>query len=344
MQADAGDTTGFATRPTGRSEAGGCDLCGAGRGRVVAEASPLNARIVECAGCGLLYASPRMSDAEMDAFYEQGFAIDPGSRLRAGAGLPNQRKVDKEKRQSTDWALAVIDRHVDVRGKRVLGLRCRTGGISEALAARGATVHCIEPFEANASYARQVRGLSHVHVLPFSQLHAFGETAPGPFDVVDVLAQHVLAHVASPSRLLSEIHAALVPGGLLFLDEKDVLHPALHKTPSIFESGTAHQYHLTERTTAGYLRAAGFEILRCEIDPHRMSDFRHIVSVARKPERASEAREPDIGPPADGALDRRLRWLARTWRWRLAQAKLRRRAQRWQRKRARASTHRSPSP
>ncbi|MEC4680220.1 MAG: methyltransferase domain-containing protein, partial [Nitrospirota bacterium] len=124
----------------------------------------------------------------------------------------------------------------------------------------GAEVLGVEPFQGNADYARQVRGLSHIIDLSFSRFDQFPDPPHGAFDAVNVLAHHVLAHVLSPRNLLAKIFEVLKPGGYTFLDEKDVLRPARHKKKSVLDSRPAHQYHLTLHTAARFFHSAGFEL------------------------------------------------------------------------------------
>jgi SAM-dependent methyltransferase len=253
----------------------------------------------------------------MDTFYEESFDGDAGSPVRAKAGFPEEDKIRSEEKRAMKWALRIIRRRMEIEGKKILDLRCRSGALSATLTAEGADVLSVDPFEANVRYAQQVRGLSHVVLLPFSRFHQLALLSEGEWDAVSVLTEHVLAHVASPQGLLTHIFALLKPGGYLFLDEKDVLLPARYQTRSVFDSGLAHQYHLTVDTTAGYLRSVGFELVECEIDTQRVSSHRHIRAVARKPEMGSAAvgAAPflDGGPTAE-EIRRRLRWLERTWR------------------------------
>lgn len=292
-----------------------CDLCGATGTSSLAESSPDNFQIVMCSRCRLMYASPRPSGPDLDAFYDESFTFDPGSRAKAGSGRPRDKETRKEEGR-VDWALTIIHRFTEVRGKRVLDLRCRTGALSAALRAEGAETLPVEPFEANAAYIREVRGLSNVVLLPFARFHELTIPDGLPFDIVNVLTHHVLAHTRSPRGLLARCFEVLKPGGYLFLDEKDVLLPARYKTLSVFDTGRAHLYHLTVDTTARYLRSVGFELIECEIDSCRVSDFRHIRAVARKPERREAPLLPDraiIDGPSAEEIRRRLRWLDRTW-------------------------------
>jgi 2-polyprenyl-3-methyl-5-hydroxy-6-metoxy-1,4-benzoquinol methylase len=300
---------------------------------IAAEGSAESCPLVICIQCRLIYAWPPLSAPALDNFYEDTFANDPGSLQRAGNAFPPDDDRKKEEILAERWSLPLIKRHMALRGKNVLDLRARTGAMTSLLQAEGAVVLGVEPFQANANYARQVRALSNVIDLPFSRFHQFPLPPDGKVDVVNALNHHVLAHVLSPRKLLERIFAVLTPGGYLFLDEKDVLHPVRHKKRSALDSGAAHQFQLTTHTTARYIRVTGFELLECELDPHRTSDFRHIRIVACKPQEGETttvfSRQIDAGEgPRLQAIHRRLWWLENTWRIRLARVRVKKRTQR----------------
>ncbi|MDT3777904.1 class I SAM-dependent methyltransferase [Nitrospira sp. MA-1] len=294
---------------------GNCDLCRSTEAFVVAEPSKLNCRIVICIHCQLMYAFPQIEQEDLDKFYESSFANDPGSRSRPGEGIEDEDDIQKQDAVA-EWGLNIINRFIQVKDKRILDLRCQTGALSAQLQAGGAKVFCVEPFEKNRWYASERRGLSEIFPLPFSRFSQLPIPFQGPFDAVNVLTHHVLAHVLSPRTLLENIFSVLKPGGYLFLDEKDVLNPARYKTGSVFQSGPVHQYHLTAQTTARYLKAAGFVLIECTIDNRRTSDFHHIRAVARKPEAQNHSGVSPQTIQHDSSLGRirwRLWWLKQTW-------------------------------
>lgn len=294
---------------------GNCDLCGSKEACVVAEPSELNCRIVICIHCQLMYAFPQIEQEDLDRFYESSFANDPGSRSRPGEGIEDEDDIQKQDAVA-EWGLNIINRFIQVKDKRILDLRCQTGALSAHLQAGGAKIFCVEPFEKNRWYASERRKLSEIFPLPFSRFSQLPIPFQGPFDAVNVLTHHVLAHVLSPRMLLEKIFSILKPGGYLFLDEKDVLKPARYKTGSVFQSGPVHQYHLTAHTTARYLETAGFVLMECTIDKRRISDFHHIRAVARKPEAHNLPGVPLQTIQHDSSLERirwRLWWLKQTW-------------------------------
>ena len=310
-----------------------CDLCQTSASVVVREDPQENGHILLCRNCLLMYRCPQMAPKDLDAFYEDIFENDPGCRMRAGDYFAPDKDRKKEEVLAENWGLKIIKRFMDPRGKRILDVRCRTGALTSHLINEGAEVLGTEPFQANAEYARQVRNLPNIIDLPFSKFAQFPFTEGTPFDAINVLGHHVLAHVLSPRILLKRLYEVLKPGGFLFLDEKDVLLPVRHKKQSALDSGPAHQFHLTLHTTGRYIQMSGFELLECEIDKYRVSDFRHIRIVARKPGKDQTATAPSQQQQFSRVqsvegIKRRLWWLERTWRIRLTQAQYKRKFQR----------------
>src|SRR5688572_9307043 len=289
----------------------GCDLCGSPDSTEVAKASSLRCRTVICSRCALLYASPPSTIDNLSSFYEEDFEADPGSKKRIGTGLPED--IQDQEKNAVNWALPMVKKFLDVSSKRILDVRCQSGALSGLLAAAGADVSCIDPFQANINYCAGVRGLPNARVVPF---HRFGDAAKegGHFDAVTVLAEHTLAHVSSPRRFLTEIWNALIPGGFLFLAEKDVLRPSWapgYNIQFVLDSGRSHQYHLTLHTIERYLQVVGFEIIQCRHN-ERVSAYRYVTVVARKPVSgigSAQATQVVYSGPSVSAIRRRLAWL-----------------------------------
>ncbi len=311
----------------------GCDLCHSSQFSVIMDLPEENSRILICENCHLMQASPPLSPESLDSFYDDTFANDPGCQLRAGSNFPSDKDRKKEEILAETWGIKIIKRFIEPRGKYILDLRCRTGALTSILQKEGANVVGVEPFGGNANYAREVRRLSNIVDLPFSRFHQFPLPSNEGYDLVNILPHHVLAHVLSPRRLLEQIFKSLKPGGYIFLDEKDVLHPVRHKKQSALDSGPAHQFHLTLQTTSRYFNTIGFNLLEYEIDKKRRSDFRHIRIVAQKPleesigahDRKQLFSETGLSKKA---IQQRLRWLERNWKIRLALIGLKRKGQR----------------
>jgi SAM-dependent methyltransferase len=266
-------------------------------------------RTVLCADCGLIFSTPRPSNPELDAIYDDEFAGDPGANaLTFEAGIPQRKLVDEE-RAARQLCLPLLCRFMDPAGKEILVIRGRTGALAQAIAEAGAKVCFVDPFPMNNRYAREVRGLEDCHEVPLTRFGSMLEGAEGRFDCVCALTIHVLAHVPSPRDFLARAHALLKPDGLLLIEEKDVLQPAYAGGLSIFDTGVAHLYHLTLPAARSYLEQAGFEIEHAAYDGDRRTSSQHFVMAARKRPEAQAPALPGPRPERAQAIARRVRYL-----------------------------------
>ncbi len=311
------------------SEPFSCDLCSGKTYRIIFPEGPDSCQLAICETCHVISAYPLLSPEALDAFYDDSFANDPGSHLRSGSGPPAKEHLEKERMKATKWGVSLISQYIDPTNKHILDLRCRTGVLSALLEEQGATVTCVEPFRNNANVAREVRKLTNVLELPFSRFTHFPLAGDDGYDIVNMLAHHVLAHVLSPRNLLQHVYESLKPGGFLFLDEKDIFFPTSHKKRSVLDSGKAHQYHLTADTTQRYLQSVGFNVLECQLDPTRKSDFRHIRAVAQKPKSESDYSPPHFNTSSVSTIERRLWLLKKTSSLRLFTLYSKRRIKKW---------------
>jgi len=261
-----------------------CDLCGHDRQHALADADTSRCRIVMCKHCGLFFASPSLSTDLLGEFYDEEFEGDAGTNKRVNGGDIEPRKITVEDRIARTWAMPLIERWIEVSGKRVLDIRCRSGALAEALSEAGATVTAIDPLMPNVSYAQRRSAIHDVRFVSIDEFERLSGFDDEQFDIITVLSIHLLSHSPSPRKLMERLYALLKPGGYLFLDEKDVFYPVRAIGETVFDSGPAHFFHFTTETLRKYYQRVGFEILQCDIDPVRKKSSRHIRSVVRKPE------------------------------------------------------------
>lgn len=104
---------------------------------------------------------------------------------------------------------------LDLTNLRILDLGCGMGGLSVALALRGAEV---TPFDYNPAYCNITRLRGQRYGLNLSPVNGAGENLPFPngyFDVV--ICMDVLEHVQDPEKMLAEISRVLKPQSLLYI-------------------------------------------------------------------------------------------------------------------------------
>lgn len=272
-----------------------CDLCGSASCRVVVEASPLRHATALCAGCGLVRAVDVDEAFDLDSFYEDEFTGDAGGNAIVAGGSIAQRQLWRQERRAKK-SVTFVKTLADPRGLSVLDVRCRSGALAEQLVASGASVTAVDFLETNVAHAAARSPKIDARLLTIDDIEELPFLPDASVDVVTALTIHVLAHLPRPSRFLAAVHRVLRPGGLVFLDEKDILRCERLTAESIFDTGRAHLFHFTPVSMAEYLARAGFDVHECRDDPKRRSSFRHIRAVARKPE-GERARAVEHGPP-----------------------------------------------
>lgn len=192
-----------------------------------------------CTHCGMVFQSPRMTDTELDAFYQAEYR-----QLYQGDAGPNAKDLAIQRSRAN--VLVDFSRPVITPGIRHLDIGCSSGLLLLGFAQAYATVPTgIEPGDAYRSYA-QAAGLSvypSLDTLLTDQLERFGL----------ISMAHVLEHIADPVAYLRTLREKLLqPEGWLLLEV-----PNLYAHDS-FE--VAHLLAFSPRTLMQTVRQAGYEV------------------------------------------------------------------------------------
>lgn len=112
--------------------------------------------------------------------------------------------------------LAWIDRHAELKGKRVIDIGCGGGLLSEGMAALGAQVTGIDLSEKALGIAR-LHLYESGHAIDYRLIaaEAMAVENPGGFDVVTCL--EMLEHVPDPASTVAACASLVKPGGQVFL-------------------------------------------------------------------------------------------------------------------------------
>lgn len=109
-----------------------------------------------------------------------------------------------------------IDRHAQLKGKRVIDIGCGGGLLSEGMAALGAQVTGIDLSDKALSVARlHLYESGHSVDYRLISAEAMAEEAPGSFDHVTCL--EMLEHVPDPASTVAACARLVKPGGQVFL-------------------------------------------------------------------------------------------------------------------------------
>lgn len=174
-----------------------CDLCGAGSGTRILEKE---GRCYEqCPQCGFIYTNPRASDPASEN--AEAFEERLEKYIEKSFAAKTQRIYRSKLRQFQPYRVT----------NRLLEIGANVGGFLYQARQQEWEPVGVEPVEACADYGRRTHGLN---IIPRTL-----EQAGLPSDHFDVVYSNaVFEHLASPSRVLQEVHRVLRPGGVVYID------------------------------------------------------------------------------------------------------------------------------
>jgi SAM-dependent methyltransferase len=218
-----------------------CPLC-SGLSNVVFDVREFHGRSVTnrlCQDCGLVFQSPRMTEAESTVFYAEEYRL-----LNEGSAEPTIRNISAQKGRVESLVafarpnIEAVNRHLDIG--------CSMGILLQSFQR---IYHCqsigVEPGEAHRNFARK-EGLTVYPALDELERHE-----KDPFDLISMA--HVLEHLPDPVGYLLHLREKVLDkNGWLLLEV-----PNLYAHDS-FE--TAHLVSYSARTLTQVLEKAGFVI------------------------------------------------------------------------------------
>lgn len=228
-----------------------CIVCGGGASRLLHSVAypdqvyPGRFEMRECAGCGFLFNSPRLSDPEIERFYTGDYYVF------------NERERDAVKRVA-QLARQTIGVAQQLTNKRdLLEVGCAKGYLLALLKARGWSVRGVELSGDAAAFARN-RFALQVHTGSIESWTSSAAFTPASV----VLSTDVIEHVTDPLEFLRAMHRAVEPEGWLVLGtpNADSDHRrALGQHWLGFNP--FHIYLFSPRTLGTLLKRSGFELL-----------------------------------------------------------------------------------
>jgi 2-polyprenyl-3-methyl-5-hydroxy-6-metoxy-1,4-benzoquinol methylase len=222
-----------------------CPLCKSEHSRLF-DSRTFHGRVVVnriCKDCGLVFQSPRMTEAESAAFY-----VEEYRQLNEGSTDPTARNIAAQNARAgslLSFTVPFVDKVV-----RHLDIGCSMGILLQCFEQQ---FHCqpvgIEPGAAHRARAGQA-GLT-----VFASLDELEKSGAGRFDLISM--SHVLEHLPDPPGYLAHLREALLdPNGRLLLEV-----PNLYAHDS-FE--VAHLVSYSTHTLVQTLEKAGFEVIKVE--------------------------------------------------------------------------------
>jgi SAM-dependent methyltransferase len=236
-----------------------CDLCGSRRtSREFQRADGM--RVVECAGCGLAFLNPRPKEELLPLFYGNdyftGKSADSGGgglRLKSALGVATDEAGPEPR------VLRVLSEVFGgLRGRDVLEIGCATGDLLGRIGRAGAKACGIDVSEFAVGIARG-RGLA----AEAATIEEYAAKHPAGADVV--LGLEVIEHVASPSRFLTSVAAAMRPGGLFALSTPNYACAKRFGNDWLgFRTSFEHLYFFSPDSLVRLAAAAGFALRHAE--------------------------------------------------------------------------------
>ena len=218
-----------------------CPLCGDNQSSLFDQRKFRDQTVINrlCSHCGLVFQSPRMTDAELAKFYQAEYR-----QLYQGNAGPNAR--DLAIQQARAKVLVEFTRGLIEPEIRHLDIGCSSGLLLQGFTdAYNTTPTGIEPGDAYRSYA-QAAGL-----LVFPSLDTLLADQPERFGLVSMA--HVLEHIADPVAYLRNLREQiLTPDGWLLLEV-----PNLYAHDS-FE--IAHLLAFSPHTLHETVRKSGYQV------------------------------------------------------------------------------------
>jgi len=182
-----------------------CLVCGGSNYETLSEKDRygLYMPVTICTDCGLVQASPRMTQESYNHFYNDGHR-----RLYVGKEKPDDAYFQGRYRAGKA-TFDFLSKHMNVAGKRILEVGCGSGAILKYLHDSGADVKGIDLSREYLEYgrARYNLDLSNTDLFDLPDSHEF--------DLV--IYSDVLEHVLEPRAHLSKIKKLLKENGQLYI-------------------------------------------------------------------------------------------------------------------------------
>jgi 2-polyprenyl-3-methyl-5-hydroxy-6-metoxy-1,4-benzoquinol methylase len=227
-----------------------CNICGSEESKTLYVKGGLP--IARCLKCGLVYANPRLTQAEIWQRYSPAYFWDE----YMPAHHASQGQYAAEVHRQRNLPMLVLVRPYR-RLNTLLEVGCAAGFFLKVAAEEGWQVTGVEIMEPAVVYANETLGLD-VRAGTLTDV----ELPPASFDTVVMI--ETVEHLLDPAQTLRMAYNLLRPGGALLLavpNLNSVMRPLLGVAWSVL-SPAEHLYYFTETTLNQLLWQIGFSETR----------------------------------------------------------------------------------
>lgn len=247
-------------RPTGRRIVGlpegtpleetGCLFCSGQPTALVFDDPPFSVR--RCAGCGLVFVSPRVDAEHIDSVYGAQYWESPAAK---DYGYTDYRRDAGHWMKTYRRRMALIAPLLPIRA-RILDVGCAAGYFLEVAVQAGHDVHGIELSAPIAEEARHRIGAGRIHV---------GTLSDAPFENASfdlVTFWDVIEHIPDPAAALRAASDLLRPGGHLLVETQNVESRFARLMGSRWQhfKQAEHLYHFSPSTVRLLFEQAGLAV------------------------------------------------------------------------------------
>lgn len=242
-----------------------------------------------CLECGLVYQSPRMSDQDLEAFYEEEYR-----QVYQGSQEPSPK--DLAVQTSRADSLLVFAEKIIPDIKAHLDIGCSAGRLIERFRqAYSCKVYGVEPGSAYRSYA-QSQGLAVSASLDELRATLSSHSEPARFDLISLA--HVIEHLPNPKTYLAALRQDwLAPYGWLLLE-----------TPNLYGHDCfeiAHLVSYSPHTLEQMLHQAGFQIVARQVHGQPRSEIIPLYITVLAQARQGDTDLPGVIAPERGVKRKR---------------------------------------
>lgn len=237
-----------------------CGLCGSADKELRFEDGPF--RVVGCTDCGLVYVTPRLTDASLiESVYDESYWSSAAAKEH---GYTDYRADAPLYKRTYRFRRAVVDRYLpgptraDGTPRRVLDVGCAAGYFLSVMQESGWDVCGLEPSDPIREAAAAELGDACVRG---GLLGVDDGLEPGSFDLVTFW--DVIEHIPDPRAALVRAAELLAPGGKLLVETQNVASRAAKVLGKKWQhyKHAEHIYHFDPVTLARLFDEAELTIL-----------------------------------------------------------------------------------